>query len=124
MSTTSTRTSLGSTRLVTNGAILAFSSNFEAYGMNFAVTGSEAFQYTGKLTDVVDGLYYEGARYYDPSTGRFIAEDSAAGTTDDPMSLNRYVYTGDDSESMADLNGQEWWNPPNWPSGASQHIIF
>ena len=96
---------LGSTRLVTNGAILAFSSNFEPYGMDYAMTGEEAFQYTGKLLDVVDGLYYEGARYYDPSTGRFITQDSEAGTQKDPMSLNRYVYARDNPMKMVDPNG-------------------
>ena len=65
---------LGSTRLVTNGATIAFSSNFEPFGPNYAMIGEEAYQYTGKLMDVVDGLYYEGARYYDPSTGRFVTE--------------------------------------------------
>ena len=62
---------LGSTRLVTNGAILAFSSNFEPYGANYAMPGSEVYHYTGTLMYVGDGLYYEGARYYDPATRRF-----------------------------------------------------
>ena len=102
---------LGSTRLVTNGALLAFSSNFEAYGMDYAMSGSEEYQYTGKLLDIVDGLYYEGARYYDPTTGRFITEDSVVGTTTGPMSLNRYIYARDNPMKIVDMNGHEWWNP-------------
>ena len=96
---------LGSTRLVTNGAILAFKSNFGPYGVNYAMSGAEAFQYTGKLMDVVDGLYYEGARYYDPTTGRFITEDSYNGTVTDPLSQNRYVYALDDPMRYTDPTG-------------------
>ena len=64
--------------------------------------GSEAFQYTGKLMDGVDGLYYYGARYYDPSTGTFITEDSYNGTVMDPLSQNRYVYAQDNPMKYTD----------------------
>ena len=103
---------LGSTRLVmTSSMLLSFSSNFGAYGSNYAMSGAEAFQYTGKLLDEATGLYYEGARYYDPSTGRFVTEDSVVGITTDPMSLNRYMYARDNPMKIVDMNGHEWWNP-------------
>ena len=57
------------------------------------------------------GLYYEGARYYDPTTGRFMTEDSVVGSTSDPMSLNRYAYARDNPMKIVDMNGHEWWNP-------------
>jgi RHS repeat-associated protein len=103
---------LGSTRLVMpTSMVSSFSSNYIPYGMNFAMMGSEEYQYTGKLMDVVTGLYYEGARYYDPTTGRFITEDSVVGSINDPMSLNRYVYARDNPMKIVDMNGHEWWNP-------------
>ncbi|HKM66805.1 MAG TPA: RHS repeat-associated core domain-containing protein [Candidatus Acidoferrum sp.] len=33
------------------------------------------FQYTSRESDTETGLYYYRARYYDPQTGRFLAED-------------------------------------------------
>jgi RHS repeat-associated protein len=48
------------------------------------MAGEEAFQYPGKLMDVVDGLYYEGARCYDPATGRFITEELRGGDATGP----------------------------------------
>jgi RHS repeat-associated protein len=35
------------------------------------------YEYTGKKRDSSTGLYYFGARYYDPEIGRFITEDPA-----------------------------------------------
>ncbi len=89
----------------------SFSSNYVPYGMNYAMTGEEAFQYTGKLLDEATGLYYEGARYYDPTTGRFVTEDSVVGSTSDPQSLNRYVYARDNPMKIIDMNGHGWWDP-------------
>ena len=75
------------------------------YGMSYAVMGEEAFQYTGKLLDEATGLYYEGARYYDPTTGRFITEDSYNGTKTDPISQNKYIYGGDNPMRYLDPTG-------------------
>ena len=103
---------LGSTRLVMPASMTpSFDANYVPYGMNYAMAGEEAFQYTGKLLDEATGLYYEGARYYDPETGRFITEDSVVGSTSDPQSLNRYVYARDNPMKIVDMNGHEWWNP-------------
>jgi len=63
------------------------------------------FMYTGKMYDSATGLYYLMARYYDPSTGRFVTEDSYAGDDNDPMTLNRYVYGRDNPERYTDPTG-------------------
>ena len=90
---------LGSTRLVTSstGAIL-YSSDYLPFGASFGTSGtfSPEFEYTGKLVDV-SGLYYFGARFYDPSTDRFITEDTSTGALEDPLSLDRYVYASTQS---------------------------
>ncbi|MDG6988173.1 MAG: RHS repeat-associated core domain-containing protein [Nitrososphaerota archaeon] len=97
---------LGSTRLVMPASIVSsFSSNYVPYGMDYAMVGEELFQYTGKLLDESTGLYYEGARYYDPTTGRFITEDSYNGTLTDPLSQNRYLYAEDNPMRYVDPTG-------------------
>ena len=114
---------LGSTVLtMTSSGIRSFSSNFVPYGENFGAVGAEAFQYTGKLMDITTGLYYEGARYYDPSTGRFITEDSVVGGEVDPQSLNRYIYARDNPMKIVDMDGHEWWNPVADISAAASDI--
>jgi len=103
---------LGNTRLETTTTVsVKFSSNYVPYGKNYAMMGKEVFMYTGKPYDSATGLYYEGARYYDPTTGRFTIQDSVTGTQEDPMSLNRYIYARDNPMKIVDLAGHEWWNP-------------
>ena len=97
---------LGSTRLETTSTVtIKFSSNYIPYGSNYAVSGKEVFMYTGKPYDSATGLYYEGARYYDPTTGRFITQDSYPGSPADPLSMNLYVYARDNPERYTDPDG-------------------
>jgi RHS repeat-associated protein len=51
----------------------------------------ENLLFSGKETDST-GLYYFGARYYDPQTGRWIERDPNRGDIRRPNSLNRYLY--------------------------------
>ncbi|MGG1554860.1 RHS repeat-associated core domain-containing protein [Paenibacillus ferrarius] len=53
---------------------------------------ANSFKYAGEQYDAETGLYYLRARYYDPSMGRFINEDSYEGQIDNPLSLNLYTY--------------------------------
>jgi len=59
---------------------------FKEEGMN------NPFTYTGEVYDKESNLYYLRARYYDPSVGRFISEDTNKGQVDNPLTLNRYTY--------------------------------
>ena len=67
---------LGSTRLRNNltGGVV-YESNYEPYRPGYDEQSSEEFRYTGKQEDPT-GLYYYGARYYDPATGRFTTWDT------------------------------------------------
>ncbi|MBU7028113.1 MAG: exo-alpha-sialidase [Theionarchaea archaeon] len=80
---------LGSTRLVTNenGTILT-ETGYEPFG---TTDEEEGFLYTGKEKDST-GLYYYGARYYDPEIGRFLTKDPLTGELEYPQTQNRYVY--------------------------------
>ena len=81
---------LGSTRLKTNSSGgIVYEPNYEPYGPGSGESGSEDYRYTGKREDLT-GLYYFGARYYDPATGRFTTMDTVFGDLSDPQSLNRY----------------------------------
>ncbi|HYA55283.1 MAG TPA: RHS repeat-associated core domain-containing protein, partial [Nitrososphaerales archaeon] len=51
------------------------------------------------------------ARYYDPTIGRFITEDSYGGDDNDPMTLNRYIYGRDNPERYVDPNGHRPLTP-------------
>ncbi|MDG6990889.1 MAG: hypothetical protein JRM99_05650 [Nitrososphaerota archaeon] len=79
--------------------------------------GEGAFKFAGMPYDEALGRCYEGARYYDPETGRFVAEDSYAGNESDPITLNRYVCARDNPMKIVDMNGHERWDPtPRKPS--------
>lgn len=48
--------------------------------------------FNGRQRDGATGLYDYGARWYDPSTGRFLQPDSLVPDPLRPASLNRYAY--------------------------------
>jgi RHS repeat-associated protein len=81
-----------------------------------------AQKFTGQRLDNT-GLYYYGARYYDPNIGRFISADTIVPNPANPQSLNRYSYclnnplkyvdpTGHDqiiTTGGVNSNGQTWY---------------
>jgi RHS repeat-associated protein len=76
---------------------------YDSFGKLTASTGSitNRFQYTAREFDSESGLYYYRARYYDPSTGRFLSEDPShfAG------GINYYDYTMNSSTGWTDPTG-------------------
>ncbi len=71
---------LGSTRLVSSSTrSITFSTSYQPFGTdNGTPTGSESYKFTGKPYSTATGLYYYGARWYDPSVGRFVSADPSA----------------------------------------------
>ncbi|MFW6016290.1 MAG: RHS repeat-associated core domain-containing protein [bacterium] len=65
----------------------------------------ERYKYTGQRQEVSIGLYYYGARYYDPDVGRFITEDTYRGELVDPQSQNVYIYTLNNPLKYVDPTG-------------------
>jgi RHS repeat-associated protein len=52
----------------------------------------------------VRGTY--SARYYNPSTGRFLSRDPLDGDPTDPQSLHKYLYAGGDPVNRIDPSGR------------------
>jgi len=63
------------------------------------------FKYAGQIYDSETGLYYLRARYYDPTTGRFISKDSNEGSIVNPLSLNLYTYCVNNPIIFVDPSG-------------------
>ena len=96
---------LGSVRQVMQSTNLLYSSDYKPFGANYQKDGQTYFQFSGKPIDGSTGLYYFGARFYNPSMQRFITEDTFPGIKDDPQSLNRYAYVEDNPLSRTDPTG-------------------
>lgn len=60
--------------------------------------------FTGQRLDGT-GLYYYGARYYDPTIGRFISPDTLVQNPANPQTLNRYSYVLNNPLKYVDTSG-------------------
>jgi RHS repeat-associated protein len=63
------------------------------------------FRYSGELWDDEVELQYLRARWYDPSVGRFINEDTYEGKVTAPQSLNLYTYVRNNPLIFTDPSG-------------------
>ncbi|HEX3427151.1 MAG TPA: RHS repeat-associated core domain-containing protein [Acidimicrobiales bacterium] len=88
---------------------------YDPYGANATATAlngtlpTNPWRYDSGYLDP-SGLCHFGARYYDPTTGRFTQLDPAASSADG----NRYAYAGDDPVNFEDPSGRvslscQWW---------------
>lgn len=69
------------------------------------------FKFQGQELDPDSRLYYFGARYYDPSLGRFLTPDTQAGshlTRQD--ALNRFAFATNNPVSYVDPTGHSIWD--------------
>jgi len=107
---------LGSTNVMTSstGAVAELL-EYDPYGKiqrHDGASGSARLakqQFTGKKLDDETGLYYFGARYYDPLLGRFITPDTIVQNPSDPQTLNRYSYCGNNPINRIDPDGHKWF---------------
>jgi RHS repeat-associated protein len=90
--------------------------NYDEWGNIISQTEeiSNSFKYAGEVYDAETGLYYLRARYYDPSIGRFLNEDTVEGQIDNPLTQNLYTYVGNNPLIRFDPSGNSWisdqWN--------------
>ncbi|MFA5060642.1 MAG: LamG-like jellyroll fold domain-containing protein [Candidatus Omnitrophota bacterium] len=108
---------LGSTNVVTDSAgVLKELIEYEPYGQfsrheRLGTSDEEQaqFYFTGKQLDDETGLYYYGARYYDPKLGRFITADTIVqDPVGNPQTLNRYSYVSNNPVNRTDPDGHSW----------------
>jgi len=104
---------LGSTDIITDSLgeeVVHY--EYAPYGEVVATEGEDAtkYKFTGKPLDDETGLYYYGARYYNPFIGRFITPDSIVQAPDNPQTLNRYAYCGNNPVRYIDPKGQSFWD--------------
>jgi RHS repeat-associated protein len=114
---------LGSTIALADGnGVPSTSFTFEPFG-NATMSGqasTNAFQFTGRENDAT-GLYYYRARYYSPSTARFVSEDPLS----DPERLGKALSLRDDLGSYTyarDSPGR--WIDPDGLSATSAGIVI
>jgi len=103
---------LGSSNITTNQIGTQVSlTEFTPYGSTSKQTGAydPKYKFTGKELDAT-GLYFYGARYYDPEIGRFISADTIVQRLYDPQSLNRYSYCRNNPLKYTDPTGHSWWS--------------
>jgi RHS repeat-associated protein len=74
------------------------------------LTCNAPLTYTGHLYDAESNLFYFGARYYDPETGRFLTNDPVAGDALNPPSLHKYLYAYDSPMVFTDPWGEYGWD--------------
>jgi RHS repeat-associated protein len=89
---------------------------YDAYGQTCGVwsatTGTIAipWRFQGRILETSatgTDLYDFGARSYDPSLGGFTSFDSVAGSAQNPLTLNRYLYANANPTTMVDPDGHK-----------------
>jgi len=70
-------------------------------------TVANPWQYASGYLDSTTGLYHFGARYYDPTLGRWTQQDPVAGQLSNPDSLNPYLYVNDSPVNKTDTSGKD-----------------
>ncbi len=91
-----------------NGNIVE-TSNYEPFGgmREHAGQAVSNYKYTDQQLDPETGLYYYGARYYDPTVGRFVSPDSIVPNYANPQAFNRYAYCLNNPLVYTDPSGHD-----------------
>ena len=84
----------------------------DASGQDYNVATApfkNVFTYTGREFEPELGVYHFKARYYDPSSGRFLQKDIFVGKLNIPIThVNKYAYTANNPISFNDPSGMSW----------------
>lgn len=98
----------GSTQVAVNAATGAYTQQrYLPFGVqrgSQGPTNGSNRTFLGRDIDPSTGLLQDGARYYDPSLGRFLNPDPIA-TPTDPQNLNAYSYSDNNPITFSDPSG-------------------
>ncbi|GMX63969.1 hypothetical protein Elgi_04390 [Paenibacillus elgii] len=80
---------------------------YDIWGNPLTVTEQvpQPFRYSGEFWDNSAHLQYLRARWYDPSVGRFMSQDTYEGDISNPLSLNLYTYVHNNPLTNVDPTG-------------------
>jgi RHS repeat-associated protein len=102
---------LGSVVAVINGdgSTVGNRYGYDPYGQSTYSSGTVAnpWRFASGYLDAT-GLYKFGARYNDPSLGRWTQQDSVGGSISNPATTNRYLYAGDGPTNNVDPSGRDF----------------
>ncbi|MEZ4864110.1 MAG: RHS repeat-associated core domain-containing protein [Caldilineaceae bacterium] len=111
---------LGSTAYTINGTTETGEVRYYAWGKDRAQgapasgTTPTTYKFTGQREEASLGLYYYGARWYDPGLGRFIQPDTVVPNPGDTQSFDRYAYVNNNPLKYVDPTGHEPCPSGNW----------
>ena len=81
---------------------------YDEFG-NTKEVGSKSFKnevkFTGAIHDEQSGLYYMNSRHYNPTSGRFLSQDTFSGDELSPWTQNLYSYAGNNPVNYVDPTG-------------------
>ena len=101
---------MGSTAALTRAdGTVAGTRSYDAFGApRGPQVGTGSYWFDGEQYDPNSGLIYLRARYYDPTSGRFLEPDPAAPDLTSPQTLNKYAYANNNPLRFIDPSGQSW----------------
>ena len=94
------------TNIVDGTGAVVKSYDYDEFGVTTA-SGDAFFNevtFTGSIADA-SGLLYMNARYYNPSTARFLSQDTYTGSAFDPWTQHLYAYCNNNPVNMIDPTG-------------------
>ena len=100
----------GSARTLTNSVgSVTDTYAYTAFGEMYSQTGTtdNSYLFAGQQFDSETSLYSLRARYYDPSSGRFLSQDAYPYNIGNPVELNRYTYAGNNPVNFSDPSGNQ-----------------
>jgi len=105
---------LGSTSLVTDpGGVILSAARYDPWGELRAASGPSqtSYGYTGQRTEKGLGLYFYGARWYDPQLSRFLSADSIIPQQQGVQAWDRFAYVSNNPLKYTDPTGH-WRDCP------------
>ena len=98
----------GSVRMLTDvDGVVTDTFDYDAFGNLVSRVGSTPnnYLYSGEQFDPDLNIYFQRARYYNQQRGRFLSMDPFAGFLDEPDTLHKYLYVGNDPVNLTDPSG-------------------